>query len=97
MGPYLARRSTGIISAVDFLPFLILEPGWSVLLSLDLQSPYQLLSVLIFLVRHLILNALEMRFGEPVNKDAPSIKTVARRRAPSRKTGAFTNQGLFIT
>jgi len=32
-----------------------------------------------------------MRFGEPVNKDAPSMKTVARR-APSSYTGAFTNQ-----
>ena len=27
MGPYLARRSTGNISAVDFLQFLILEPN----------------------------------------------------------------------
>jgi hypothetical protein len=43
-----------------------------------------------------MLNALELRFGEPVNEDAPSIKTVARR-APSSFTGAFTNQNEFIT
>ena len=33
----------------------------------------------------------------PVNKDAPSMKTVARCRAPSRYTGVFTNQDLSIT
>jgi len=47
-------------------------------------------------VRHLMLNALGMRFGEPVNKDALSMKTVARR-APSSYTGAFTNQDVSIT
>jgi len=52
--------------------------------------------VLTLLVRHLMLNALGMRFGEPVNKDAPSMKTVARR-APSSYTGAFTNQIVSIT
>jgi hypothetical protein len=42
-----------------------------------------------------MLNALGMRFGEPLNKDAPSMKTVTRR-APGRYTGTFTNQDVSI-
>jgi hypothetical protein len=43
-----------------------------------------------------MLYALGLRFGEPVDEAAPSIKTVTPR-VPSRDTGAFTNQNISIT
>jgi hypothetical protein len=48
------------------------------------------------LARHLMLYALGLRFGEPVDEAAPSIKTVTPR-VPSRDTGASTNQNVSIT
>jgi hypothetical protein len=42
-----------------------------------------------------MLYALGLRFGEPVDEAAPSLKTVTPR-VPSRDTGAFTNQDISI-